>query len=29
MLNKLNPFLKKGEKWLTLGDGRYGTEIII
>ena len=26
MLNKLNPFLKKGEKWLTLGDGRYGTE---
>ena len=26
MLSKLNPFLKKGEKWLTLGDGRYGTE---
>ena len=26
MLSKLNPFFKKGEKWLTLGDGRYGTE---
>ncbi len=26
MLAKLNPFIKKGEKWLTLGDGRYGTE---
>ena len=26
MLSKLDPFLKKGEKWLTVGDGRYGTE---
>ena len=26
MLSKLKPFIKQGEKWLTLGDGRYGTE---
>ena len=26
MLNLLKPFLKKNEKWLTIGDGRYGSE---
>ena len=26
MLSKLDLFIKKGEKWLTIGDGRYGTE---
>ena len=26
MLSKLKPFINNGEKWLTLGDGRYGTE---
>ena len=27
MLDKLNPFIKKGDKWVTVGDGRYGTEV--
>ena len=26
MLSTVKPFIKKGEKWLTIGDGRYGTE---
>jgi len=26
MLNLIKPFIKKDEKWLTIGDGRYGSE---
>ena len=26
MLSTIKPFIKKDEKWLTIGDGRYGTE---
>ena len=26
MLTTIKPFIKKDEKWLTIGDGRYGTE---
>ena len=26
MLNLVKPFIKKDEKWLTIGDGRYGSE---
>ena len=26
MLKTIKPFIKKGEHWLTIGDGRYGTE---
>ena len=26
MLYPINAFIKKGDKWLTIGDGRYGTE---
>ena len=26
MLSKLDPFIQEGDIWLTIGDGRYGTE---
>jgi len=26
MLNLIKPFIKKNDKWLTIGDGRYGSE---
>ena len=26
MLSKIRPFIRKNERWLTIGDGRYGTE---
>ena len=26
MLKLLKPFIKKSHKWLTIGDGRYGSE---
>ena len=26
MLNLIRPFIKENEKWLTIGDGRYGSE---
>ena len=26
MLQLLKPFINKNEKWLTIGDGRYGSE---
>ena len=26
MLSLLKPFMKKNERWLTIGDGRYGSE---
>ena len=26
ILNLIRPFINKNEKWLTIGDGRYGSE---